>query len=153
MKRINKVFFVIIFGTALVLVITCSDNPTKTIEREIELISYQIPGCQDNSLSKLNSFDSLFTYSFTDTLNINLGVWGNCGPDTNRFSTSYNITNDTIFITVQDTAINMYWCLCDYIVNIKLIGLPNDKYFISCTFPENTDDWKTIKYREFVVRE
>ncbi|MBK8945752.1 MAG: hypothetical protein IPM32_10865 [Ignavibacteriae bacterium] len=85
---------------------------------------------------------------------MSLGVWGNCGPDSNRFETTYRISEDSIFISVQDTAIDMYYCNCDYIVNIILIGLPDDKYYVNCTFPEDSVVvGRILQYKEIVIRE
>ena len=147
MKRIIKFsfnFFLLI--SFIIYFISCSDDaPTKTTE-EINFIAYQIPGCNSSwVLGKVSFVDSCFMYSFNDTLKVDFCVPGNCCPDSNRFVTNYSINSDTIYVTVADTAANLCYCICNYIIHLEISGLPNDKYLFYCKY----DD---LEYKEIVIR-
>ena len=135
----------IYFGLVLLfIIISCSSEP---IIRETEFTSYQVPGCFHNAgLQKSLASDSCFGYSFNDTLKIEFCVKGNCCPEMNRFTTSYKIKSDTIFVSVADTAAQLCYCICNYKIHIELSNFENNKYLFYCNYDN-------FKYREFVQKE
>lgn len=125
---------------------SCSDDAPTTVAPEISFVSYQVPGCNPtSSLKKDSLIDSCFQYSFTDTLEVEFCVPGNCCPDSDRFVTNYSIHSDTIFVTVTDTAAHLCHCICDYIIHLEISGLPNDEYLFYC-------DCQDLQYNEIVIR-
>jgi len=141
------------FAFLLVLyILSCSENsPTENPEKQVEFSSYQISGCNNGGLLKVDASDSCFFYSFNDTLKIDFCLWGNCCPDSQRFKTDYKISSDTIFIAVQDTAISECFCNCGYIIHVEFSGLPEDKYLFYFNYP-GVFHGDSLKYREFITR-
>jgi len=130
MKKIF--FFTIILA---ILFVSCSENNLIDNKTDIEFKSYQIGGCNNSaSLEKIAFSDSCFDYTFNDTLKINFCVYGNCCPDSNRFSVEQIIKSDTIYVTVTDTAANLCKCICNYKIHFELTGLQKDQYVFYCNF-------------------
>ena len=127
--------------------LSCSkDSPTRSLEKEASFVSYQIGGCNHNSLGKASFDDSCFVYSFDDTLKIDFCVVGNCCPDSNRFVADYKIKSDTLFVTVTDTSANLCHCNCNYTFHLEFSGLENDKYLFYCKYDE------LMEYKEQIAR-
>ncbi len=74
---------------------------------------------------------------------------GNCCPDSNRFALSYAVKGDTLLVAAIDTAKNLCYCKCDYIVRAEFRNLPLDHYVFVCT---RSDDSGKVYYRENVSR-
>jgi hypothetical protein len=140
--KISLSLFLLIF---VIRLSSCSgDSPTKTTEENLKFVSYQIPGCNSHfSFERVLPEDSCFSYSFKDTLKIDFCVWGNCCPDSNRYITNYNISSDTLYVTVLDTAANLCDCICTYTIHIEISGLANDRYLFYCNYED-------FEYREII---
>ncbi len=96
----------------------------------------QLAGCQtlvyQNNLDKSTTKDSCFNYSFTENLEVEFCVKGNCCPDSNRFAVDGKVVGDTIYIAVKDTAANLCRCICNYIILTEFQNLSGDEYYIKC---------------------
>ncbi len=114
------------------ILFSCSDKSTGPENQQSGLL-YQIRGCQHGGLAKLSSSDSCFSYQFKKDLVMDFRVTANCCPDSNRFSLSYGIRNDTIAVVVVDTAANLCYCICRYFIRAEFRDLPLDRYIFSCT--------------------
>lgn len=145
MKIQIKFNIVILILFSLLFVFSCTKNAsTEPNEENVEFTAYQIAGCNNGGLSKVNTSDSCFAYSFDDKLKIDFCVTGNCCPDSQRYATDYKIISDTIFVIVADTAANLCRCICNYSIHLELSGLSKDKYIFYCNFDDR------IKYKEVV---
>ena len=91
---------------------------------------YQVNGCQDGELSKAATGDSCFTYQFDSDLILDFCVSANCCPDSGRFTLEQAIQNDSITITVLDTAANLCFCDCSYIIHAEFYDMPEDMYYV-----------------------
>jgi hypothetical protein len=91
---------------------------------------YQVNGCQGGELSKAAIGDSSFTYQFDSDLILDFRVSANCCPDSNRFTLQQAIQNDSITITVLDTAANLCFCDCSYIIHAEFYDMPEDMYYV-----------------------
>ncbi len=89
---------------------------------------FQIGRCQGTVGSAALSADSCFVWSFGQTLLIDFCVAANCCPDTNRFALSSQIRNDTILISVTDTAASLCSCDCGYIIRAEFDSAPEYVY-------------------------
>lgn len=136
--KINNKIFRRSFGVSLLLfVFSCSKgDPTASLQSEINFTSHQIPGCNNNLLSKVSAVDSCFTYIFRDKLEINFCVPGNCCPDSNRFVTNIKLSSDTLFISVSDTAENLCRCICNYTIHAEISGLSNKDFTFYCNYDD-----------------
>ncbi|MFB0515088.1 MAG: hypothetical protein ACETWG_00605 [Candidatus Neomarinimicrobiota bacterium] len=133
--------------TILLAVILCE----KSIEPEPlseEFLLYQVPGCQGN-LQKSTFEDSCFNYQFEEDLILDFCVWGNCCPDSNRFVLFAEIRNDTLAITVLDTAGRGCWCLCNYTIHAEFSEPILDQYWVDIYADT---DYDTLTYLELVQR-
>ncbi len=152
MKKYFKISLVSLSFLLIIYIISCSENsPFENPEEQVEFSSQQISGCNNSGLSKVNDNDSCFVYSFNDTLKVDFCLWGNCCPDSERFVTNYKISSDTIFIAVQDTAINGCDCNCNYTIHVELSGLSENEYLFYFNYPGMYQN-DSLKYREIVVR-
>lgn len=112
---------------------SCSDKSTGPENQQTALL-YQIAGCQHGGLAKSSLSDSCFSYQFQKDLVIDFCASANCCPDSNRFRLSYGIRNDTIAVVVADTAANLCYCICGYIIHAEFRDLPLDEYLFSCSY-------------------
>lgn len=152
MKKFNKFIFGFSLLSLVIVYYSCSVNsPTKSEEKEIRFSAKQISGCI-KLFKKGSNSDSSFTYSFTDTLKINFGIWGNCCPDSDRFVSNCKVKSDTIFIIVKDTAKNGCYCNCPYKIHLEMVGLTKDEYLFYMTYPGQYHEADSLKYREIVKR-
>ncbi len=150
-----KIFNKSILGYSLIslslIYQSCSVNDTaKSEENEIRLFAKQ-SHC-NMILGKVSNSDSIFTYSFNDTLNVDFGIWGNCCPDSNRFVTDCKLKSDTLFITVKDTAKDGCWCNCPYTIHLTILGLTKEEYLFYMTYPGQHNSADSLRYREIVKR-
>ena len=88
--------------------------------------------CLTHNTPGVNGLDSLFLYSFPDSLVLDFSVKANCCPDSNRFSISQTTGSDTIVVTVTDTAENGCRCVCPYMIHTSFESLPYDRYVVRC---------------------
>lgn len=140
---IKHVLKSLIYSIVLFL-ITCSGSVTE-MENNDSFI-YQIPGCQNQSLARTTMEDSCFTYEFKDKLIIDFCVVANCCPDTDRFSISSFVNDDTITVTVVDTAANLCDCVCEYIIHSEFDELFSNEIFFICYFNNE------ILYQKSLIR-
>ena len=88
----------------------------------------EIAGCKSVGLDKAGiSNDSCFSYSFHDILVADFCVSANCCPDSNRFSIMHTISNDTIAVTIADTAARLCRCICTHRVHAEFSSLVGDR--------------------------
>jgi hypothetical protein len=118
--------------------------------------AHQITGCLSNDLKKsVENTDVLpgcFDYDFGDTLSIDFCVYGNCCPDSERFSIESALKYDTIFVVVIDTALEECDCICKYKIHLDISGLVKNEYLFYCNALPPISAVDTIKYRETVYR-
>ncbi len=95
-----------------------------------EYLLQSINGCQRDNLAKDTIVDSCFVYQFDNDLVLDFCVTANCCPDSNRFELSQEVRNDSITITVADTAANLCDCICPYIIHVEYFDLPEDMYYV-----------------------
>lgn len=152
MRKFKKYNILLLFTSLILIYISCSeDNPTESKQKEVLFSFEQISGC-NSSLGKMNSSDSSFNYLFGDTLKIDFGIWGNCCPDSQRFMSDYQIKSDTIFIAVEDTAVNGCYCNCNYTIHIELQGLTENEYLFFFDYPGKYDWMDSLSYREIIKK-
>ena len=146
MKKYFK-FTLFLFVILLTYLFTsCSEKSiTETGDADVVFSSHQISGCNNSGLSKTTINDSCFAYSFNDTLKIDFCLPGNCCPDSQRFVSDYRINSDTIFVSVVDTAADLCYCICNYTIHAKLLGLTKDNYLFVCRYD-------SLNYRERVSK-
>ena len=112
----------------------------------------QMPGCKSGQLGKSSvSTDSCFTYQFHDALDVYFCATANCCPDTNRFLIKHEIRNDTILVTIADTAAHLCRCTCTYMLHAEFQNLPGDQYVFVC----QREDYSStlVLYSAFVHRQ
>jgi hypothetical protein len=126
----NKIKMVFILGIVALLYFSCKEKTTEP-NKDITFSS-QYSNCLAHGLSKGSGLDSVFNYSFLGDLFVDFSVWANCCPDSNRFAVSYRIANDTIIISVADTARNLCHCTCPYMVHAEFLDLQQDHYVVRC---------------------
>lgn len=136
-----KSFICVIF-TSLTFV-ACSDSTSPTNNSEV--LFKQIPGCENFYLPK-SANDSGFSYTFDNSLKINLSLPANCCPDTNRFDYAYTINGDVIDFIAVDTAAHLCKCICNYTIEIAINDLQQDSYKFTCTY------YDSVYYNEKVFR-
>jgi hypothetical protein len=116
------------------------------------LVIFSFYSCSENNVTETENTQitfSCFAYSFNDALKIDFCVVGNCCPDSQRFISDYNISSDTIFVSVADTAANLCYCICNYTIHVELLGLTKDKYLFVCDYPS---DYANLNYLERVSK-
>ncbi len=87
----------------------------------------QAPGCL-STLRASATPDSCFSYQFHDVLVVDFCATANCCPDINRFSSKHTIRNDTIAVTIADTAAPLCRCICTYNLHGEFSELPGNQY-------------------------
>ena len=127
-----------LLGLKLIGMLSCFDPPTSSekLPLEVPAVLRQIPGCGGHGLAKAAFGDSCFSYQFTQNAAVDFCVYANCCPDSNRFSLSYEIRNDTLAVVVVDTAAHMCRCLCNYAIHAEFMNLPADRYVFYCRYSE-----------------
>ena len=140
---------IILFGILSLIVLTSCTKywPFNHSDQDVSFSGYQIPGCNQNGgLFKTLYNDTCFAYTFDENLTIDCCVNANCCPDEGRFEILQQIKNDTIFVTIADTAANLCNCICNYIVHLEWENLPKNAYTFICYAEEG------LKYKESVSR-
>jgi len=115
----------------------------KVTSPKQEDLLYQIEGCNEG-IAKVFTADSCFTYQFETDLVVDFCVTANCCPDSDRFNLSSQITQNTITITVQDTASDLCLCTCPYVVHAEFYSLQLDHYFIQCMYDGDIVYWEEV---------
>jgi len=128
MKHIYKLILLIAFLSTVVF-FSCKDEITFS---EVSANIFQDGKCRGSALSKSSAADSCFSYTFSNTLIIDFCVIGNCCPDSNRFTSSYSVTDSEIVIRIKDVAPNLCKCICKYMMHAEIAELRNDHYTIKC---------------------
>ena len=123
-------------------IISCNDSTAPTYKPNV--VFKQIPGCNNSNLLK-TSLDSCFNYTFSNSLKIDLCVPANCCPDSDRFDYSYSLDHNTINLTVLDTAAHLCRCICNYVVEIEISGLSDNRYNFYCTYDDS------VYYKEELI--
>jgi len=111
-----------------VFLISCA-KPTETISPNF--VGYQVPGCNQTTGTRTLS-DSCFSYRFNGALLVDLCATGNCCPDAERFTIKHNFQNDTIVVTIADTAAQSCRCICRYLLHFEFGDLPYNSYMFIC---------------------
>jgi hypothetical protein len=121
--------FIIFLGLIFLSYFSCNE---KSVNWEVDTtFSYRSSKCM-TAYSLSSSMDSSFVYSFDDSLVIDFSVRANCCPDSDRFNVSYVFEEDTIINTVVDTAQNVCYCTCPYIIHEVFKNLPGNHYVVRC---------------------
>jgi hypothetical protein len=111
------------------LLIEACDRTTAPDSTRV--VSYQIPGCTGQG-EKRSAGDSCFSYQFHDALVVDFCASGNCCPDSDRFSIQHTVENNTITVTIADTAAHLCRCNCVYVLHVELHDLHRDSYLLVC---------------------
>jgi hypothetical protein len=119
-------------GFLAFLCLSCGEKSTDPDSQSSISFSSRYSKCLSSGLLKSSRLDSVFTYSFTDSLVIDFSVNANCCPDSNRFAVTESAGTDTLVISVADTAGNLCYCICTYMVHTSFENLPNDHYVVRC---------------------
>ncbi|MGE5805055.1 MAG: hypothetical protein ACM34M_04630 [Ignavibacteria bacterium] len=114
------------------LLFSCKEKVTN-FEDGTTGFSYSASKCHGDLQKEGALPDSSFEYTFFDSLFIDFSLPGNCCPDSNRFLVFQNINQDTIYISVEDTAANLCLCICNYHIYAEFSDLPEDHYVVFCT--------------------
>jgi hypothetical protein len=116
------------------ILLSCKGKSTDPEQIITPIFTSESSKCIPVALARgsASSSDSLFSYSFTQSLVVDFSAHGNCCPDSNRFMVGHEIRNDTILIAVSDTARNLCRCICFYMIHVQVTDLPLDRYVIRC---------------------
>lgn len=139
----------LVFGLLALAGLSCTNNSSGPGVAQINANLRQVSGCISKVSSSSQAGDSSFAYEFGDTLYVSFMLSGNCCPDSNRFSLSYEVRSDTLYVAATDTAARMCYCICNYVLRAEFANLPFDRYTFICTRP---DDGGKVYYDEIVVR-
>ena len=121
----------IILALVSVLALILSACQKSTEPGSPSVVAYQVPGCA-SQLGTRGASDSCFSYQFRDALLIDFCATANCCPDSNRFSIEHRISNDSILVTIADTAAQLCRCICPYVLHVEFHDLPADSYMLVC---------------------
>lgn len=132
-ERIMRTLIPCVFLLFLVF-LSCKDKSTPMPPDEIPPFSIQISNCIGPILWKTDRIvaDSVFAWTFGNKLVLDFSFPANCCIDSNAFSVSRMILNDTITITVTDTVVSFCRCICTYMAHAEFADLPNNHYVIQC---------------------
>jgi hypothetical protein len=133
-------------GLLALLIPTCEQS---TDTQSPGVSAFQVPGCGSHLL-KVTATDSCFSYQFHDALIVEFCMSANCCPDSNRFSFRHRISQDSIMVTIADTARPLCNCICTYVLHMEFRDLPADDYIFFCTRSDYSD--RVVFYSERVHR-
>lgn len=137
-------FRIVGFLFSLFLIYSCSNSTSPN--SNLNLSFKQIPGCNNTLLSKTLA-DSSFKYTFDTYADISFSLLANCCPENNRFDQITLLNDNTITITVIDTAAQLCRCICNYELNIKVRELTENLYTFICLYGDS------ILYNEKIIRD
>jgi hypothetical protein len=147
MKNLHA--FVLSLSIAMVMYSGC-DKSVGPENDQARIV--QMPGCKSGQLGKSSvSSDSCFTYQFHDALDVYFCASANCCPDSNRFLIEHEIRNDTILVTIADTAGHLCRCNCTYMLHAEFQNLPGDQYQFVCQREDYSS--KLVLYSVLVRRQ
>lgn len=95
------------------------------------MVAKQVGGC-GGALGKSAAGDSCISYIFKDILQVDFCMAGNCCPDSDRFSFTHKVSQDTILIVVSDTAAHLCRCSCAYLLHAEVYNLDRNEYVLIC---------------------
>ena len=124
---------IVIIGWLSLVHFSCGDKSTGPGSPAGVSFSWQSSKCIGGGSAKVSGIDSLFAYSFKDSLVIDFSVTSNCCPDSNRFSVSTIAGTDTLAVVVADTAEHLCRCICTYMIHCSFGNLPEDRYVVRCS--------------------
>jgi hypothetical protein len=119
-------------GLLLILNYSCTDKEINVLNSSTPAFSFHSSKCLLHGISSFTLADTGFTYTFTDKLVIDFSTRGNCCPDSDRFTATQRICDDTIIIAVTDTARNLCYCDCPYMIHTEIENLPHHHYVVRC---------------------
>jgi hypothetical protein len=128
--------------------ISCGDSPIELGIYKDAL--YQVAGCNKQLLKKSLTQETCFDYDFSKNLIVDFCVSGNCCPDKDRYKLASTVFQDTINITVRDTAKNLCKCNCNYVIHAEFTNLSRDSFIVKCV--QEGDTFKNILYIEKVSK-
>ena len=117
---------------SLLTILSCKEKTVNSQNALTPSFISKSSKCVTSNLSKGSALDSVFTYSFNQTLTIDFSAWANCCPDSGRFVLNQSVQNDTILVSVIDTAQSLCLCICPYIIHVEANDLPLDQYIVRC---------------------
>lgn len=136
---------------ALVVMVLCGcEHVVNSTRTQPHGTLQQLSGCRSGEWRAATSDDSCFAYQFAETLRVDFCLSGNCCPDQNRFKLAYEISADTIYVAVADTAAQLCRCVCTYVLRAEFAGLPRDHYVFCCV--RNDYSGRLIHYIAHVYR-
>ena len=144
MNSRNHIVLAIILLPLFSFACKSSTEPTMST-----MLAHQVGGC-NSVLAKGTSGDSCFSYQFKEVFVADFCVLGNCCPDSNRFSFRHSVSQDTIIVTVSDTAAQSCRCMCSYLVHIELYDLTRNEYLLLCVREDYSNQY--IIYSTRILR-
>ncbi len=141
----NYADLLILTGLSLIS-LTCSRSTEPAAPA---FVAFQASGCRQG-IDRPATQDSCFSYQYDDLLLVDFCATGNCCPDSNRFLIRCEVRQDTILVTVADTAANNCRCTCRYLLHAQLAELSLPSYQFLCV--RNDYSGTSILYSERVYR-
>jgi len=142
----NRNYALFAMFTLPLLILSCN---ISTEPADSTMVALQVGGCQ-HGLGKSISGDSCFTYQYHDALILDFCASGNCCPDSNRFSFTHRVSQDTIVVTVSDTAAHLCRCICTYLLHVEIYNLDRDEYILLCARDDYSSQY--IMYSQRIRR-
>lgn len=121
----------------------CSDKGTVPDTS----LDFQASDCLKVNGLKKSYPDSSFSYTFGDKLIVDFLVNADCLLFAPGLIMDYEISRDTIFVTVIEANPGFTDCLCPYMMHAEFNNLPGYRYFFICEFQNR------IIYNELVIRD
>ncbi|HEX2959950.1 MAG TPA: hypothetical protein VHO70_24150 [Chitinispirillaceae bacterium] len=128
----NKLIYLLI--TVFIVIVSCNQVATNCPEKNPLTVYSKASGCK-RALYKSFSGDSICGYEFfDDSLKITIKVQANCCPETNRFTTSTSVKEDSVHLKVRDTAKELCDCICPYEIQTIIKGAAVDSIYFTCEY-------------------
>jgi hypothetical protein len=108
----------------------CKDESTNPGNTPPPSLTSRVSGCVGLDRPREGALDSLFTYSFHQNLDMSFSIITDCCSDSSRFTVSYGFRDDTIIISIVNTAISVCNCICPRLIQAELTNLPGDHYIV-----------------------
>jgi len=135
---------ILLLFTSLTIIISCnkekSNNETDPDTDTDTLVYHQaIPGGCALGIDSVRhhdflELDTVIYHVNGDSLYIFVGFNVSCGPD---YSTTANISNDTIYMFLKRNSGPFSNCMCYYTYDFQFSGIQHSYYYVV-----NIDDWK-----------
>ena len=120
-----------------IFLLSCNDALTNSTDNSIPKFSSYSSDCIVPNTVDGFVIDSIFNYTFGDTLSMDFSVYGNCCADSGAFILSYDLRNDTLCIKLSNLSLIACECICLYIIHVEVNGLPLDQYIVRCQLGDN----------------